>query len=361
MFQRTIRFIESALAAVLAVGCLAVVGSASAQPVVKMTVTAGHPPVFAWVKLIDDFVIPEIEKRVTAIGSPVKFEWTRAYGGTVAKLGAESDAMRTDISDMGIVAAIFEAGKFPLEQFSLMTPFSTSDMRLINRVTYQMHQDIPELMAFWTRNNIVYLGGASIDTYHILTKFPLTSVDALKGKKILAPGPAANWIRNTGAVAVSGNLNTYYNDLKSGVADGVIVSMVPAASAKLHEVVPHITKVNIGAQSTGALGVNKRTLEKLPKEVQKIFIEVGRAYADEFAKVQMATADQALKTMIAAGAKVAELDPAERKRWADTLPPLGREWAADLDAKGMPGTRILKSYIEGLSAGGVQFPRDWTR
>ena len=137
--------------------------------------------------------------------------------------------------------------------------------------------------------------------------------------------------------------------------------MVPAASAKLHEVVTHITKVNIGAQSTGALGVNKRTLEKLPKEVQKIFIEVGRAYADEFAKVQMATADQALKTMIAAGAKVAELDPAERKRWADTLPPLGREWAADLDAKGMPGTRILKSYVEGLSAGGVQFPRDWTR
>ena len=29
-------------------------------------------------------------------------------------------------------------------------------------------------------------------------------------------------------MAVSGNLNTYYNDLKSGVADGVIVSMVPA-------------------------------------------------------------------------------------------------------------------------------------
>ena len=152
------------LAAALAVACLSGAGSASAQTVVKMTVTAGHPPVFAWVKLIDDFVIPEIEKRVAAIGSPVKFEWTRAYGGTVAKLGAESDALRTDISDMGIVAAIFEAGQFPLEQFSLMAPFSTSDMLLINRVTYKMHQDRPELMAFWTRNNIVYLGGASIDT-----------------------------------------------------------------------------------------------------------------------------------------------------------------------------------------------------
>ncbi len=361
MFNRHFKLLFSALTIALAVLLLSAAAPASAQTVVKMTVTAGHPPVFAWVKLIDDFVIPEIDKRVAAIGSPVKFEWTRAYGGTVAKLGAESDALRTDISDMGIVAAIFEAGKFPLEQFSLMTPFSTSNMLLINQVTYKMHQDIPELMAFWTRNNIVYLGGASIDSYHLFTKFPFTSIESLKGKKILAPGPAANWIRNTGAVAVSGNLNTYYNDLKSGLADGAIVSMVPAASAKLHEVVPNITKVDIGAQSTGALGVNKRTFDKLPTEVQKIFIEVGRAYADEFAKVQMATAEQAQQTMVAAGAKVVELDPVERKRWADVLPALAKEWASDLDNKGMPGSKIVKAYVDGLSAAGVKFPRDWTK
>ena len=343
-----------------AVAALAAI-PASAQQVVKMTVTAGHPPVFAWVRLIDDFFIPELEKRVAAIGSPVKFEWTRAYGGTVAKLGAESDALRTDISDLGIVAAIFEAGKFPLEQFSLMTPFTTSDIRMVNRVAYRMHETIPELTEFWTRNNIVWLGGAAIDSYQLMTKFPMTSIDALKGKKILAPGPAANWVRNTGAVAVAGNLTTYYNDLKSGVADGVLVSLAPAASAKLHEVAPTIIPVNIGAQSTGALGMNKRTFDKLPKEVQKIVIEVGKAYADEFAKVQMATADQALATMVASGGKVTELSAAERKRWADTLPPLARDWAADLDKKGLAGSKVIKAYVDGLVAEGVTMPRDWTK
>jgi TRAP-type C4-dicarboxylate transport system substrate-binding protein len=355
------RFIQLAAPALL--GTLGTLGprAARAQQVVKMTVTAGHPPVFAWIRLIDDFFIPEVEKRVAAIGSPVRFEWTRAYGGTVAKLGAESDALRTDISDMGMVAAIFEAGKFPLQQFSLMTPFSTADMRLINRVALKMNETIPELNQAWTRSNIVFLGSASIDSYHLFTKFPMTSVDALKGKKILAPGPAANWVRNTGAVAVAGNLNTYYNDLKSGVADGVIVSLVPAASAKLHEVAPNVVLVNIGAQVTGGLGVNKRSLERLPAPVQKIFRDVGIAYADEFAKVQMATADKALADMRAAGAKIVEFDPAERKRWADALPPLGKEWAADLDAKGLAGSKVLKAYVEGLAAEGVRFPRDWTR
>lgn len=358
MFKRSRR---SAVTAIVAGGSMFALAPASAQPVVKMTVTAGHPPVFAWVRLIDDFFIPEVEKRVAALGNPVKFEWTRAYGGTVAKLGAESDAIRTDISDMGIVAAIFEAGKFPLQQFSLMTPFTTSDMRLINRITHKLTMEIPELQASWTRNNIVFMGGAAIDTYHLLTKFPMTSIDALKGKKILAPGPAANWLRNTGAVAVSGNLNTYYNDLKSGVADGVIVSMVPAASAKLHEVAPNIIKVNIGAQSTGAFGINKRTLDKLPKDVQKVMLEVGNAYGDEFAKVQMATADKALESMVAAGAQAVELSPAERKRWADTLPPLARDWAADLDGKGLAGSKVLKAWMEALAANGVNLPRDWTK
>lgn len=358
MFKPTRR---SAVATILASGPFLSIFPVHAQPVVKMTVTAGHPPVFAWVKLIDDFYIPEVEKRVAALGAPVKFEWTRAYGGTVAKLGAESDALRTDISDMGIVAAIFEAGKFPLQQFSLMTPFSTSDMRLINRITSKMTQEIPEMQASWTRNNIVFLGAASIDTYHLLTKFPMTSVDALKGKKILAPGPAANWIRNTGAVAVAGNLTTYYNDLKTGVADGVIVSMAPAASAKLHEVAPNIIKVNIGAQSTGAFAINKRSLEKLPREVQRVMLEVGQAYGEEFAKVQMATADQALQTMIAGGAKAVDFDPAERKRWAELLPPLAKEWASDLDGKGLAGTKVLKAWIDGLTAAGVSMPRDWTK
>lgn len=357
MLERIVKLV----APVLFGAGLACAAPATAQQVVKMTVTAGHPPVFAWVKLIDDYFIPEVEKRVAAIGSPVKFEWTRAYGGTVAKLGAESDALRTDVSDLGIVAAIFEAGKFPLQQVSLMTPFSTNDIRLVNRVTYRMHETIPEMREVWAKNNIVYLGGAAIDSYHLLTKFPMASIDALKGKKILAPGPAANWLRNTGAVAVAGNLNTYYNDLKSGVADGVIVSYVPAASAKLHEVAPNIVPVNIGAQATGALGVNKRSFERLPKPVQQIFLDAGMGYAEEFAKVQMATAEQALKTMVAGGGRIVELDPKERKRWADTLPPLGRDWAAELDGKGLAGSKVLKAYVDGLSAEGVQFPRDWTK
>ena len=70
-------------------------------------------------------------------------------------------------------------------------------------------------------------------------------------ENVPAPGPSANWIRGTGAVAVAGNLNTYYEDIKSGVSNGVITFATGAWGAKVHEVAPYITKVNFGSQFAG--------------------------------------------------------------------------------------------------------------
>lgn len=362
MKQSVKRFV---LCAAVAAGALAAAwggaGAASAQEVERFTMAAGHPPVFSWVRLLDEYVIPEVDRRLEAAGNPVDIEWTAAYGGTLAKIGAESDAMRTGVSDMGIVAFIFEAPKFPLEQVTLFAPFATDDIRKIGKAVGKVRANTPAMQEAWNRSNAECLGAAAIDTYHILTKFPLTSIDDLQGKKILAPGPAANWIKGTGAVGVSGNLNTYYNDLKTGVADGVIVSAAPAFAVKLHEVAPHVTLVNIGAQSTGCLAINKDRLESLPPEVQKIIREVGEGYTEKFAEVQMATADKALEGMKAGGATISDISPEERARWANALPPLGKEWAAEMAAKDLPGQEVMSAYIDALQEQGVELPRDWSK
>jgi TRAP-type C4-dicarboxylate transport system substrate-binding protein len=212
----------------------------------------------------------------------------------------------------------------------------------------------------WTKNGLVYLGGAALDSYHLWTNYPVNSVDDLKGKKITAPGPSANWIRDTGAVAVAGNLNTYYEDIKSGVSNGVITFATGAWGAKVHEVAPYITKVNFGSQFAGGIAMNKGRFDKLPPEVQKVFRDVGDEYSARFAAAQTAAAAGLLKKMEEAGAKISELPAAERKRWADTLPPIAKTWAADLQAKGLPADEVLKGYVEGLKKSGADLPRDWS-
>ena len=212
----------------------------------------------------------------------------------------------------------------------------------------------------WTRHKQMYLAGAALDTYHLFTKTPIKSLADMNGKKILAPGPAANWIRGTGAVAVAGNLQTYFNDIKTGVAEGALVFTTGAWGAKVHEVAPHVTKVNFGSHFAGGISVNLDTFKKFPPEVQKIFLEVGAEYGKRFAEEQSAAAKALLENMAKAGAQIAEFPSAERKKWAEALPNVARLWAEELDKKGAPGTQVLKGYMAKMKASGAEVPRDWS-
>ncbi|MCC6608301.1 MAG: C4-dicarboxylate TRAP transporter substrate-binding protein [Burkholderiales bacterium] len=332
---------------------------AQAQQVIKMTAAAGHPPVFLWVKTLDEVFIPEVDKRLAAAGGKYKIEWTRAYGGTLVKLGNESTAMKDGISDVGFVATIFEASKFPLQNVSYYAPFGSDDIAVVTNAIADLQKRIPAMNDAWGKNGLVYLGGAALDSYHLFAKFPVARYEDLQGKKINAPGPSANWVKNTGAVGVAGNLNTYYEDIKSGVSDGALTFATGAWSVKLQEVAPYIVKVNFGSQYAGGIAVNKRRFDRLPKEVQKAFVEAGQAYSTQFAKAQTELASQRMQEMVKAGGKIIELSDAERKRWADALPPIGKIWGAEMQAKGLPATEVLRGYMDALKKAGAKLPRDW--
>ncbi|AOW11630.1 hypothetical protein LPB72_19180 [Hydrogenophaga crassostreae] len=349
-------FKHTLLAASLALGA----GGLHAQQVIKLTAAAGHPPVFLWVKTLDDTFIPAVNKKLAVTGK-YKIDWTTAYGGTLIKVGAESKGVADGIADVGMVSTLFEASKFPLQNVSYFAPFGTDNIDLVSQNMASIQKSIPAMNEAWTKNGLVFLGGTSLDSYHVWSKFPITKYEDLAGKKISAPGPAANWIRGTGAVGVAGSLNTYYEDLKSGVSDGVVVFATGAAAAKLHEVAPYLTKVNFGSMFAGGLAFNKRRFDKLPAEVRTAITEAGDEYAAQYAKAQSALVDSRMQAMVAGGAKVSELNDAERKRWADALSPVAKVWAAEAQSKGLPAGDVLKAYMAGLANAGVKVPRDWSK
>lgn len=358
MTRRLLFRLPLAAAAAAVMVCAAPV---QAQQVIKMTAAAGHPPVFLWVKTVDEVLIPEVDKRLAAAGGKFKIEWTKAWGGTLLKLGSESKGVADGVADLAIVSTVFEAPKFPLQNVSYFTPFGSDDIGLVSRTIADLQQKVPAMGDAWTKNGLVYLGGMSLDTYHVWTKFPITKLEDLQGKKLSAPGPAANWVRGTGAVPVSGTLNTYYEDIKSGVSDGAVVFVTGAGGAKLHEVAPFITKVNFGAQFAGGVAVNKGRFDRLPSEVQKALREAGEVWADAYASAQSAAVNAVLKRMVDAGAKVSDLSEAERKRWADALGPVSRTWANDSQSKGLPANDVLNAYMAAMVKSGAKLPRDWTK
>ena len=345
-----------AVAAALLAGGLAAPATADT---LNLTIASSHPTTIPWVGAMAELYAKEANKRLEAMGSETRIEWTEAYGGSLYGFKDTLEAVEQGLTDVGWVGAFWEGSKMPLHGVTYNAPFATDDMLVMLDVMNSMHDDIPALSESWEDNNQIFMGASGVDTYHLMTNFPVNSLDDLKGRKILAPGASAAWLKGTGAVALDGGLTTYYTDIQTGKAEGVLTILSGAYPFKLHEVAPYITLVGIGAQVTGGVAVNRDTWDSLDEDVQKVFAELGREYSIRHAKEVNARVETFKEKMAAEGATISTLPEAERQRWITNLPDLGGEWAKTQDAKGLPGSEVLKSYLEGIRARGGTPARNW--
>jgi TRAP-type C4-dicarboxylate transport system substrate-binding protein len=324
------------------------------------TVVAGHPPIFLWVQTLSETFIPAVDNALEGTGHSI--DWTQAYGGTLAKVGGELEAMEDGLAQIGIVSSLFEPSLLSLQNVSYVTPFGSPDVDVVFDAVDEMHDEIPDMRKLWEEHDLEYLGGGfGLEDYFLMTKFPVKSLSDLEGRKINAPGPAVNWLKGTGAVGVSGNLTTYYNDLQTGVTEGVVVFPTAAAPAKLHEQAKYVTVTNFGAQYAGAIVAKKSWFDELPEEVRAAIRTGVEAFAKEYRAGLEQRVAGAMEAMKAGGAEFYQLPEEERVAWAKALPNLPMEWAAELDAKGLAGTEVANTYLDKLRAAGTELPREWDR
>ena len=357
------QIIQSALCAVLAA---AGVSAAQAQQTFKLTIASSHPATLPWVGLMSTLFVPEVNKRVEALGKGYKIEWKEAYGGQLYKMNATLTSVGSGIADIGWVFANLESAKMPLTQFATVTPFATGDVRTILEVANEMNEKVPALKAEWDRNNVVFLGASGVDTYHLFTKAPIATYADLNGKKISAPGAVGLWLKGSGAVPVDGSLTSYYTDIQTGVSEGTISISTGILPNKIYEVAPYVTTVDIGALYNGGMAMNKDSFNALPPEVQKIVKGVGLMYSKTLGETLMQRYEAALKTIAEQGAKqsvpvkVAPMAAGEREKWARTMPDIAGEWARTNAARG-PAAQIVRTYMEELRKRGAKPLRDWDK
>jgi TRAP-type C4-dicarboxylate transport system substrate-binding protein len=350
----------------IAAACAVLAAPALANQTFKLTIASSHPVALPWVGLMSTLFVPEVNKRVEALGKGYKIEWREAYGGQLYKMNATLTSVEQGVADIGWVFHNLEAAKMPLSQFTTVTPFTTDDVRVVLAIANEMNEKVPALKAEWDRNNMVFLGASGVDTYHLFTKNPVKSYDDLKGRKISAPGSLGLWLRGSGAVPVDGSLTSYYTDIQSGVSEGTLSISTGILPNKIYEVAPYITTVNIGAVYNGGMAMNKDSFLKLPPEVQKIVKDVGLEYSRVLGETLMQRYEGALKTMGEVGAKqnppvtISPLPPAERQKWVTTLPNLAGDWVKANASKG-PGRDIVKTYMDALRARGVKPAREWDK
>ncbi|MEO0362989.1 MAG: C4-dicarboxylate TRAP transporter substrate-binding protein [Pseudomonadota bacterium] len=313
----------------------AVAPSAALAESVTATVAAGHPPVFRWVRMIPEAFIPAVNEALAGTEHEVTF--LEQYGGAIAGVGEELEAIEAGLAELGTCQALFDPAKLGPQNVTYYTPFVSDDARAVAETVDALHESEPRMREAYAANGVVYVGAPiAIDDYMLMTNFPVSSLADLDGKKIAAPGAAINWLSGTGAVGVSGNLTTYYNELKTGVYDGVIVFASAALPGKLFEVAPYITRVGLGAQYAGALCANADWWDGLPEEVRAALKAGADAAKAWYMDALEAAVAAALEGMAAGGAEISDASPEMREAWAAGMDNAAKQWAEALDAKGEP-------------------------
>lgn len=323
----------------------------------ELTISSSHGNVIPWVKPLTSVVVAQTNERLEAMGSEHRVDWIEAYGGSLYGFSDTLEAVGDGITDMGWVGTLWEESKMPYQNLTYYTPFTTDDVDLMLDTANQLHADLPFMQEAWDEHNTVFLGATGADTYHLYTTFPVNSLEDLRGRKILAPGPSGAWMSAIGAVPVDGALPTYYNQIETGVADGVLSIMSGVYPLKIYEVTPYVTLVGAGASMIGGFAVNKDTWEGLPEDVRTVLSDLGQEYSNENSALVAAGYQFILDTFEAdPSLTVTSLSQEDREAWAAALPDLAGTWAGDLPH----GAELIEAYMKVIQDGGGKPLRDWS-
>jgi C4-dicarboxylate-binding protein DctP len=347
----------------VALALVALPAVAQAQQAIKLTIMDGYPSKALWVKVLIDYFIPEVNKRLAADGNKYKIDWQQAFGGQIAKPRGVMDAIKNKLGDIGVVTTVFHSSKLPLNNLPYYTPFVSRDPMLVSKVMDDLADKFPSFQKqFDDQNQIVLTNYSSIDNYGIFTKKPIKGINDINGLKLNAAGPNALYVKPLGGVGVLGSLLTYANQIKTGVTDGCIIWPEATITFKIAEVAPHYLETDFGTGVNKSLTVNKDVWNGLPDQVKKVLKATARDYRDQVAKATLAKADASMKKFKEMGGTVVTLTKDEQKKWAQKMPNIAQNLAKEVEKNhGYPATKILAAYMDAMRAGGAHPARDWDK
>ena len=336
-------------------------GGSRSQEVVPLTVIDAYAPTALWVRVFMNYYMPEVDRRLAEKGN-YQIDWNRAFGGTVAKTGGVLEALQYGLADIGIITSPFHPDKVPFYNISFVTPLVTADIGLVARTVDELVDRYPELRREWDDYNQVFLTAAgAIDTYQVLMNEPIESLEDFRGKKICGVGLNLRYVQGLGSAAVSSNLGDFYNNIATGLTEGTVAWAESAVAYKLYEGAPYMIDIRLGAVTSKVITMNRRTYDRMPEEVRDVLVETAIDYRDELARETDRRAQSSREEFVAQGGTIQPLTDAQRRVWADSLPNMAKEWAEDLEERGLPGRQILRDYMDGMRANNQPIGRHWDR
>ncbi len=298
---------------------------------------------------------PWLDQIEQACGGKVKIE--RFFGQTLMTGKDSWEGLKSGIADVAWLMHQYWPGVTPLAEV-LTLPFLPYDKgELGGYVMWRLLEEFPSLaqefadvhpLALWT----------SSPFYLVTTKKPVYKPEDMKGLKIRTlGGPPTQMMEAMGAVPLNMPMPDVYQNLQTGVLDGVLSNWESFYSFRHYEVGKYMTMVPF---HTGLFGVsfNKNSWNSLPDDVKTAIESVSGLKGSMFwGRNMFDTCVEAIDNIIQEqGIKITYITPSQEE--IDTLwrepygEPIWNEWVAKMEAAGRKDARaILDRALQLLAEG----------
>jgi TRAP-type C4-dicarboxylate transport system substrate-binding protein len=337
---------------------------------ITLRFTTGWPENHASAGVRTKIWIEQVEK-VTEGRVKIRGVW----GGALSKPGEILEHVADGVADLGYEVWAYHPGKLPMTTAlsALIEPKlgRFMDQRLGIAIAQKLYDEYlyKEYEALGLKV-VLHYGNP---VYALASKMPIKKLDDLKGVKIRAFGTYLPiFLKASGAVPVAVSFGEMYTALQTGVIQAAYTDPDAMFTSKIYEVAPYITtlgkskKTSIGGIPTGypSVGIffNLDSWNKISKADRDAIEKMSREIQLHDEMLTESIQVKRLADMKAEGATISYLDKEEMAKWADQAPDFLKIVAADLNAKGLPGTEFINRWKELLEDAleGRWGPPGWT-
>lgn len=237
---------------------------------------------------------PFVKNVEEASKGEIKFQ--TFWGGSLGRDPEKQYKLMTDgIADIVYMSAFTASGQFPDTTLTQL-PGIVKDSHTGSIALWSMYKD--GMLRGFDKMKLIGTFLTPPSYLHMAEKF--SSLEDLKGKKIIAPGPeVAEFVRQIGATPVYSTMPDAPLALSSGLADGIIIDWSGFATFKLQNLAKHHYEIPLGATQL-IVAMNQKSWDRLSKAQQKIIsrfagIHMVRAGGDAFDSASAERRAQTLK------------------------------------------------------------------
>jgi TRAP-type C4-dicarboxylate transport system substrate-binding protein len=248
------------------------------------------------------------------------------------------------------VADIGFSFRYKPEGYSIGVTFpfimGAPDTVIATRIFDDLWKKFPKQMAEeWKDVKILYLT-ASMPQYLIARK-TLRRLEDIKGLQIRVPSrEMGDLIKDLGATPVYMSTPDLMIGIEKGTVDGAVLIFEAIPDNKLGGRIKFVITESLGVPTPVGVFMNKDSFNSLPADLQKVIENSCEWGKEDMIRYWSAGYENAKKYCQAEGIELISLSPEERTQ-INTIVERNRfKVGADLDAKGYPGTEIVRFIRE---------------